>query len=42
VADSPAAPKVPVEFNEDAIAEDLTHHPTVARKALDLFRLSVA
>jgi hypothetical protein len=27
VADTPAAPIVPVQFNEDAIAEDLTHHP---------------
>jgi hypothetical protein len=32
---------VPVEFNEDAIAEDLTHHPPVARRALDLFRREV-
>jgi hypothetical protein len=32
---------VPVEFNEDAIAEDLTYHPSVARRALDLFRREV-
>lgn len=36
--DAPAGPIVPVEFNEPAIAEDLTHHPTVARRALDLLR----
>jgi hypothetical protein len=37
VADTRSAPMVPVEFNGDSIAEDLTHHPPVARKALDLF-----
>jgi hypothetical protein len=41
VADTPAAPIVPVQFNENAIAEDLTHHPPVARKALDLFRREI-
>lgn len=41
MADTPAAPIVPVQFNEDAIAEDLTHHPPVARKALDLFRREI-
>ncbi len=41
MADTQAAPMVPVEFNESAIAEDLTHHPPVARKALDLFRREV-
>jgi hypothetical protein len=41
VADIRSAPLVPVEFNEDAIAEDLTHHPPVARRALDLFRREV-
>lgn len=41
MADIRSAPTVPVEFNEDAIAEDLTHHPPVARKALDLFRREV-
>lgn len=29
---------MPVEFNEPAIAEDLTHHLPVARRALDLLR----
>lgn len=41
MADSPASPVMPVEFNEDAIAEDLTHHPSAARRALDLFRREV-
>ncbi len=41
MADAPAAPIVPVQFNEGAIAEDLTHHPPVTRKALDLFRREV-
>jgi hypothetical protein len=41
VADTPAAPIVPVQCNEDAIAEDLTHHPHGARKALDLLRREV-
>lgn len=41
MADAPAAPIVPVQFNEHAIAEDLTHHAPVARKALDLFRREV-
>jgi hypothetical protein len=27
---------MPIVFNEPAIAEDLTHHPPVARRALDL------
>jgi hypothetical protein len=41
VADTPAAPIAPVQFNEDAIAEDLTHHPPVARKALALLRREI-
>jgi hypothetical protein len=41
VADTPAAPIVLLQFNEDTIAQDLTHHPPVARKALDLFRREV-
>lgn len=41
MADTRSAPLVPVEFNEQAIAEDLTHHPSVARRALDLFRREV-
>jgi hypothetical protein len=32
---------VPVEFDEDAIAEDLTHHPPPAAKAFELFRREV-
>jgi hypothetical protein len=38
VADTPAGPLVPVSFDEHSIAEDLSHHPPVARNALDLFR----
>lgn len=38
MADTRAAPIVPVEFNERAIAEDLTHHPPAARRELELFR----
>jgi hypothetical protein len=41
MADTRAAPSVPVQFNEPAIAEDLTHHPPAARKALELFRREV-
>ncbi|MGH2878809.1 MAG: hypothetical protein ACRDK4_04285 [Solirubrobacteraceae bacterium] len=41
MADTRSAPLVPVEFSEDAIAEDLAHHPPVARRALDLFRREV-
>lgn len=38
MADLRAAPPVPVEFDEYAIAEDLKHHPPAARKELELFR----
>ncbi|HWX43741.1 MAG TPA: hypothetical protein VNY52_00295 [Solirubrobacteraceae bacterium] len=41
MADTQAVPTVPVEFHEEAIAEDLTHHPSTARKALELFRREV-
>ncbi len=41
MADTRAAPIVPVQFNEHAIAEDLTHHPPPARKALELLRREV-
>lgn len=36
--DTPAGPFFPVVFDEPAIAEDLAHHPPVARHALDLLR----
>jgi hypothetical protein len=42
VADTRSAPMVPVEFDEHAITEDLTHHPPAAREALDLFRREVS
>jgi hypothetical protein len=38
VVDTHAAPTVPVEFDEHAIAEDLRHHPPAARNELELFR----
>ena len=38
MADTRAGPVIPVSFDEHAIAEDLSHHPPVARNALDLFR----
>jgi hypothetical protein len=38
VADTPAGPQFPVVFDEQAIAEDLVHHPPVARHALELLR----
>jgi len=38
VPDAPAGPIFPVVFDEPAIAEDLTHHPPVARNALELLR----
>lgn len=41
MADIQARPLVPVQFDEHAIAEDLTHHPPAARKALELFRREV-
>jgi hypothetical protein len=41
VADTPAGPVMPVVFDEHAIAEDLSHHPPVARNALDLFRREI-
>jgi hypothetical protein len=41
VADTPAGPLIPVSFDEHAIAEDLSHHPPVARNALDLLRREV-
>ncbi len=41
MADTRAAPVVPVLFDEHAIAEDLTHHPAAARTALEQFRREV-
>jgi hypothetical protein len=41
MADTRAAPIVPVQFDEHAIVEDLTHHPPPARRALELFRREV-
>jgi hypothetical protein len=41
VSDTHPAPIVPVEFDEYAIAEDLSHHPPVAHTALELFRREV-
>ncbi len=41
MADTRAAPTVPVQFNEPAITEDLTHHPPTARKVLEIFRREV-
>jgi len=38
VPDAPAGPIFPVVFDEPAIAEDLAHHPPVARNALELLR----
>jgi hypothetical protein len=38
VPDTPAGPLFPVVFDEHAIAEDLAHHPPVARNALELLR----
>jgi hypothetical protein len=38
VRDTPAGPIFPVVFDEPAIAEDLAHHPPVARHALELLR----
>jgi hypothetical protein len=38
VPDTPAGPLFPVVFDEHAIAEDLAHHPPVARHALELLR----
>lgn len=35
---TPAGPLFPVVFDEHAIAEDLAHHPPVARHALELLR----
>lgn len=36
--DTPAGPIFPVVFDEPAIAEDIAHHPPVARHALELLR----
>ncbi|HXN38663.1 MAG TPA: hypothetical protein VN892_11530 [Solirubrobacteraceae bacterium] len=36
--DTPAGPLFPVVFDEAAIAEDVAHHPPVARHALELLR----
>lgn len=36
--DTPAGPIFPVVIDEPAIAEDLAHHPPVARHALELLR----
>jgi hypothetical protein len=41
VVDTQATLMVPVAFKEDAIAEDLTHHPPAVREALDLFRREI-
>jgi hypothetical protein len=38
VPDTPAGPLFPVVFDEPTIAEDLAHHPPVARHALELLR----
>ena len=38
MSDTPAGPIFPVVFDEAAIAEDLAHHPPVARHALELLR----
>jgi hypothetical protein len=38
VPDRPVGLRIPVVFNEHAIAEDLAHHPAVARHALELLR----
>jgi hypothetical protein len=42
VADTRAAPMVPVMFDEHALTEDLAHHPPAARVALDAFRREVS
>lgn len=39
--DKPAGPLFPVVFDEHAIAEDLAHHPPVARHALELLRREI-
>lgn len=36
--DKPAEPVMPVVFDEHSITEDLSHHPPVARHALELLR----
>ncbi|HXB63425.1 MAG TPA: hypothetical protein VNV42_00980 [Solirubrobacteraceae bacterium] len=41
MADTRAAPVVPVLFDEHAIADDLAHHPPVACTALEQFRREV-
>lgn len=41
MADTQAAPIVPVRFDEHAIAEDLQHHPPTARESLDLCRREI-
>lgn len=41
MADTRAAPIVPVQFDEPAIAEDLAHHPPTARTTLEVFRREV-
>jgi hypothetical protein len=38
VPDRSAGPFVPVVFDEHAVAEDLAHHPPVARHALEVLR----
>ena len=35
---APAGPIFPVVFDEPAIAEDLAHHPPIARNAFELLR----
>lgn len=41
MTDRPAAPVMPVVFDENALGEDLTHHAATARKALDLLRREI-
>ncbi len=39
--DTSAGMALPAVFDDAAIAEDLSHHPAVARNALDVFRREV-
>jgi hypothetical protein len=41
VPDTPTGPLFPVVFDEHAIAEDVAHHPPVARHALELLRREI-
>jgi hypothetical protein len=38
VPDTPAGSLIPIRFDEQAIADDLSHHPPVACHALELLR----